>query len=485
MVGNGVRIESLSFEGVKSFDARQTLPLRDLTLIYGPNSSGKSSAFQCLLLLKQSVGRAMATEPGILEFRAGPADLGGFRTFVHQHDTHRVMTIGLHLSGVTTDSPLNFFGESVQLDLSFGLRDQEDSEPHLVEVSLRDDEEVRFRYDAVAGFLRLADASSSSALVSKWLRLYDEDAPHRPAEYPDLNDADRRWLRKWAREHDCELNGWLPYWSVADFGRGKQGRPFGGRLDSPRNRVLQLFIHWWRLWVSTFTSALNTALRQVVYVGPLREFPRRVATEASEGTGVGVRGERLVLHLARNPDLVDKVNAAFSLLEIPYSLEVVKVLSETVQDALGDVAIAVLHDKETGVVLSPADVGFGLSQVLPVVVQLLGHRDATVLIEQPEIHLHPKIQSRLTDVLIEAAVANGNRVLVETHSEHLLLRAQRRVREGATPGFDASKLSVQFVGRVEGKGAISNLRLDDSGRLLDPWPDGFFDERLDDLFTGI
>lgn len=487
MLDTVMRIEELTFSSVKSFNARQTVPLRDLTLIYGPNSSGKSSVFQCLLLLKQSVARAMATEPGVLEFRAGPADLGGFRTFVHQHDTARNITIGLRLSGAarsTTTTP-NFFNDVLDIELSFGLRGDEDTEPHLVEVVLRDDAEVRFTHNAGSGALRLADAASSANLTNKWIRLYDEDAPRRPREYPDLNEADRRWLREWARKHDCDLNGWVPYWSLADFGRGKQGRPFGGSLDSPRNRVLTLFIHWWRMWVAEFTTALNGALRRVVYVGPLRDFPRRVATEASEGTGVGVRGERLVLHLARNPDLVDEVNAAFALMDIPYTLEVVNVLSETVQDALGDVAIAVLHDARTGVVLSPADVGFGLSQVLPVVVQLLGHRGATVLIEQPEIHLHPKVQSRLTDVLIRALVENGNRVLVETHSEHLLLRAQRRIRERSVPGFTNEQLGVQFVTSVDGMGVVKDLRVDESGGLSDPWPDGFFDERFDDLFTSL
>lgn len=90
-----MRLEGLSFSSIKSFDGPQSVPLRDLTLIYGPNSSGKSSIFQSILLLKQSVPRAYAAEPGVLEFRGGVADLGGFRTFVHEHDTRRRISINL------------------------------------------------------------------------------------------------------------------------------------------------------------------------------------------------------------------------------------------------------------------------------------------------------------------------------------------------------------------------------------------------------
>ena len=111
-----MRIESLSFSSVKGFDGRQTVPIRDLTLIYGPNSSGKSSIFQCILLLKQSVSRISSTDSGILEFRSGPADLGGFKTFVHRHDVRREIGIGLTLS--ETDESLPYFEDTLELSSS-------------------------------------------------------------------------------------------------------------------------------------------------------------------------------------------------------------------------------------------------------------------------------------------------------------------------------------------------------------------------------
>jgi predicted ATPase len=183
---------------------------------------------------------------------------------------------------------------------------------------------------------------------------------------------------------------------------------------------------------------------------------------------------------------VDKVNLAFAQLEIPYLLRVEWLQARETEDALGDVAVAVLTDNRTGVVVSPADVGFGLSQILPVVVQLVGNENKTILVEQPEIHLHPKMQSRIADVMLTSIAENKNRLLIETHSEHILLRAQRRLRESQnTVEADARQSLAVYYVRSSGKaGEVFSLRVDSSGRVVDPWPDGFFDERLEDILVG-
>jgi len=257
-----MRIEGLSFSSVKGFDARQTVPIRDLTLIYGPNSSGKSSIFQCILLLKQSVPRISSTDSGILEFRSGPADLGGFKTFVHQHDVRREIGIGLVLSEASDDL-MPYFDTTFEIGLKFGLRGENDPEPHLLEVTLRDGSEIRFRYAPDTGTMRLADTASATTLVNKWAAIYELDAARRPSRYADLAPGDRRWLRDWARKHDCELSGWVPTWSLSDLNRGKQGRPFGGSLHSPRSGILHLFILWWRNWAARFTREFNDLLTEI------------------------------------------------------------------------------------------------------------------------------------------------------------------------------------------------------------------------------
>ena len=107
-------------------------------------------------------------------------------------------------------------------------------------------------------------------------------------------------------------------------------------------------------------------------------------------------------------------------------------------------------------------------------------------IEQPEIHLHPKLQADLGDVFIESALGeNQNRFLLETHSEHMILRILRRIREQSRtpePTITPDDVCVLYVNPTEGGVTVSPMRISPDGQFLDPWPGGFFTERLVEMF---
>jgi len=89
-----------------------------------------------------------------------------------------------------------------------------------------------------------------------------------------------------------------------------------------------------------------------------------------------------------------------------------------------------LKDERNGADVSFRDIGLGTSQMLPIVISALSNRNKLIAIEQPEIHLHPALQAELGDLFIESALGeNGNHFILETHSEHLILRIMRRIRE--------------------------------------------------------
>jgi hypothetical protein len=480
-----MRIESITLGSVKSFATRQRLDLKRLNLIYGANSSGKSSILQTLLLLQQSAARAYSAERGVLEFRGGSVDLGGFRTFVHMHDTQRHITIGLRVGdyGLFGEQPDH--GNSMEIDLDFGLSgDDSGSEAAIMRASFLDSARSRrITFERrTDGRMYLADAASATAVVDAVVREYEamEVTPRR--NRGAATELDKRWLRDWLRRQPASLYGWIPNWSPSIVARGRPGRPIGGANGSLRNNLAQFTVFQWADWSNDTAYRLFSVLNAFEYVGPLREFPRRVVTEASEGRGLGARGERLVLHLGRNAQLVDEVNRAFRELEIPYELAVNQFNAGKIEDALGDVAVAVLVDTRSGVVVSPADVGFGLSQILPVVVQLVGNRGSLIVIEQPEIHLHPKMQSRIADVMLRSVIEYGNTLLIETHSEHILFRLERRLRS-LTPGMRNGVLGVNYVKSARGRAEIVPLTVDSTGRVVDPWPEGFFDEKLSDLLA--
>ena len=136
-----------------------------------------------------------------------------------------------------------------------------------------------------------------------------------------------------------------------------------------------------------------------------------------------------------------------------------------------------------------SDVGVGISQILPVVVAALDpDRPSITAIEQPELHVHPRLQVELGDLFAQG-VDQGGAFLVETHSEHLMLRLLRRIEETSSkelpegkPALKPDQVSVVYVEQVDGEVRATRLRIDETGEFIDRWPQGFFDERGDELF---
>ena len=150
----------------------------------------------------------------------------------------------------------------------------------------------------------------------------------------------------------------------------------------------------------------------------------------------------------------------------------------------------VLIDKRSGTPVSHRDVGIGVSQVLPVLVSAYASSERLLAIEQPEIHLHPGLQAELGDVVIESALGNlCNRFLIETHSEHLLLRIMRRMRQTASgelpegvPAVRPEDVMVLFVEPDGAQSLVRQMPLNERGELVKAWPGGFFEEGMREIF---
>jgi predicted ATPase len=231
------------------------------------------------------------------------------------------------------------------------------------------------------------------------------------------------------------------------------------------------------------------------YVGPLRQYPRRVYAYTGERPPhVGYSGERAVHALLASRDRKIQFfrNKAYS-----NRMEADRVVAEWLQ-TMGlihsfDIAPIVKGRKEHEVKIRIGrdssevlitDVGFGISQLLPVLVQsIYCNTNATVLFEQPEIHLHPSVQSELADVFIQArrikedGKERETQFIIESHSEHLIRRLQRRVAEDRIP---ASDVAIYFVTNEGGEARIERIELDEFGTIRN-WPKGFFGDELEDL----
>jgi predicted ATPase len=148
-------------------------------------------------------------------------------------------------------------------------------------------------------------------------------------------------------------------------------------------------------------------------------------------------------------------------------------------------------EADTGLTVSHRDVGTGISQLLPVLVNAAGAKERLIAIEQPELHLHPALQAELGDVFIESALGeNKNVFLIETHSEHLLLRIMRRMRntaegtlpEGAKP-VTPNDVALLYVSPDPEGSVVQDIGLNERGELVKGWPGGFFEEGLEEMFS--
>ena len=265
-------------------------------------------------------------------------------------------------------------------------------------------------------------------------------------------------------------------------------------------------------------------LAEMTYIGPLREIPSRsyrpqvTPDEARWAHGLAAWDH---LYNDRSGELMGQVNRWLSddgRLRTTYRLERVEFKEVPVpspihqmfergldEDDLGELqelyqSLATrteiaLRDFEKGILVAPGDVGVGISQMVPVVVATLREQDGVLGIEQPELHVHPAIQVGMGDLFIHAAGSDpdrlfaGKSLIIETHSEHIMLRLLRRIREttddelppGVT-GLTADDLSVIYVEGGDDGVRFRPLRVDEKGEFRDRWPHGFFEERAGELF---
>lgn len=466
-------ITSWTVRNFKSFGNSGPLEADGITLLYGTNSSGKSSLMQALLLLRQSLDDVGVEVSGSLEYRGVDVDLGGYATVIREHDMALPLHLSVALDGMRIDGP-GFFS-AVEVEFSFGSVDGGGTQLLSTNFHIPSGE---IKIEQTPDGLKV-NPKGAKLMVNSFAEHY-EALRLRNKKLPDFDERDSTWLRGVVARTPFQGNGWFPRWSPEVVGNGRPGRPIGGGLDSPRNMIFQIFVDYWSIFCELVRYELYFSLRDLIYIGPLRVFPQRVSVEAYRGVGAGARGERTMLHLARNPELVRDVNECFETLGIGYKLRVDNAAIAGASGVLGDVAVGVLEDSRTGLAVSTADVGFGISQVLPVIVHLMGNFDSTILIEQPEIHLHPMMQARLADIMIESVKNRKNRLVVETHSENILYRIQRRVREGA---YDLSDgLQVKYVSNDSGMSTLRDMRMNEHASLIEPWPNGFMAEHLGDLF---
>ncbi len=405
----------LRLTNFKAWKDTGAIPLKPVTVLLGTNSSGKSTLIQSLLLLKQTVQSPDRT----VHLNLGGDELndlfsfGGFEDVLNQ----------------AAESPRQF---SIGFDF---LRESSDR--------------------VVAGqFGCIYGQTSSGSVVIQTL---------------DLRTAERRF-RAIRREKGA-------FSIVVD----EEALPrLKGRNYSPERSIAFSAdaiadLNQDGTVVEDLSLAIRRELEAVSYLGPLRRKPERdYPWNKTKPGDVGIDGRSaidalLASDLLKSDEhryIVDGVSSWLARMKVADRLEVRQ------QGRSNRYELIVHRD---GVACNLRDVGIGVSQVLPViVVAYFAPPGSTIMLEEPEIHLHPLAQSVLADLFVTISQKRNVQFIVETHSEHLFRRMQTLM---AKQQVTANEAAMYFVER-EGKVAkLRELEIDDYGRLKN-WPDGFFGDAL-------
>lgn len=250
-------------------------------------------------------------------------------------------------------------------------------------------------------------------------------------------------------------------------------------------------------FVKDFSLQLEQLLRSIRYLGPLRSKGQRLYNWAGgEPESVGFSGETTISALlsAKDRELNLRKSGRKRVFQqlVAEKLQQLELIEsfyvKQISPSHKDYEVKVKTPGSPSAVDLP-DVGFGLSQVLPVIVECFYAPPGSILfIEQPELHLHPQAQAHLADLFIDVLASRidgkerGIQLIIETHSEHFLNRLQRRIAENddAWP-ISPGDVAAYFAHTTGTESKLQMLDVDEYGNIKN-WPDKFFGDSMGDLF---
>ena len=438
------RLELCNFKAWR----RLTMPLAGVTGIFGPNNAGKSGVAQFLLLLKQT--KNAVDRNLVLDF-GGPdklLDLGSYADAVHGRDTKRDMSWRLKWT------------------LPQRLRIDDPATP-------------------VAGAELASDRLETRCVVRALNGEHPENDLHAP--FMSYRFGGNEFFIEPVRDSSER------YRLAAAQGSYSFEENPATRRPLPRPIKTHLYPDEAKscgssgAFLGLFEAEYEKLLDRIFYLGPLRVPPKRIyAWSGYTPEHVGPGGEQTVdaiLAAARRSEMrrVPGRRRRSFMEAIEQWLDVLGLASEfSIEEVAPGTALyrVKARKNETDVAVDLIDSGVGVSQLLPVLV-LLNYvpEGSVVLLEQPELHLHPVAQSGLADAILSASTERRVQVVVESHSEHLLRRLQRRVAEGRARADD---MQLYHVDTHDDAARLTDLKINQWGEM-GHWPENFFGDEMDEI----
>jgi AAA domain, putative AbiEii toxin, Type IV TA system/AAA ATPase domain len=421
-----MRIDGLRVENFKGIRDEIHLDLAPITVFVGENSSGKSSCIHALAALSQTVNLQNTELPLVLDHEFAHVHLGRFIEIVHSNSYRDTIGLGVHLGGANYLEPIEK-AEAVAYP----------------------------RFKATRGSIQ-ADFDYKCTQRTQVVEIENATYSIDGKEFRIRRSKDGYWTTRveTGERFPCRRDGSL-YFEL---------RGLTARSPSDYAKLVTL---------SSAQDSLRVALQGIRYLGPFRIPPlRQYQTRGSIPKEVGPLGESTVTLLAneaiqsRSRPHIAEIAEWLSLLGLAKSLDISR-LAKT--DAFG--AALTLDDDEAFPI---ADLGYGLSQVLPVLTQCsFAPSNSTLLFEQPEIHLHPLAAANLGRIFGSTVSRTNGTILIETHSPELVSSLQTEIKEGR---LSAEDVKLYRVNRQEGASKFQHIEIDTHAEIYENWRKGFSSE---------
>lgn len=422
-------IKDWQIKNFKSLKDSNKINIKPITFLVGPNSSGKTSFLQSILMLRQTVESKDPKSALILQDHI---DLGSFKDVVWKHDLKNIISINFSSSNSNYEFDFAFKKKNEKIYLK---RYRTFGEHH--------GDLGKFNYD-----LEVNERGNDRYYM-------------KVLDYPVFKG--KNYKVDLYKFYKTRLNFIQPVdFSFEDSDLPKSPKKF--------DRYLARNLEKFKLmaFLVKQESDLENMFKNIFHIGPLRQEPKRVYTASGAfPSEVGKSGEWVVEKLVSIKDSQENVKKWFNDFEIASDFKVAELKKGSKRYEL------IIKEFYTGEWVNLVDVGFGASQILPIIVEGFISKDSLILIEQPEIHLHPKAQATMGDLLIDISSKQNNKIIIETHSDLVISRICTRIANG---DFESSNVAIYYLNPTENGTEIIDISINEDGQY-ENFPDGFFEER--------
>jgi len=482
-------ISSVRYQNYKRFKDTSLDLSKRITILVGPNSSGKSSLIKGLLAFIQTYDDPQ-DHAGFVA-RGEYVDIGTFDEYVKDHDAHLDVSFSFE---VTRSKPRGMIFESLRNNFFIKITHEKDPQTEhgrvkRYEIYLCSENSQNL---SIKNFedspLRISFERMKKTEEEFRVDISKELIHHIISSTPRIKINDEN--DKTTTEHvykETHIEKLIRYSKIRAKRDNKRGMSLFEFTEQETKRNYHYLIYFIeKMLLEISHSIFHDNITNDIYpIAPLREPPTRSAYRSDERQRVGARGQNttsVYLHLkqrAIKAGSKDHATALDSLERLERWFKHLKLGSEIEISSWRDlVDMRTKSHKGKKSADSVVDVGVGFSQASPILVQLCAmHNASTLVVEQPELHLYPWAQTRLGEVLCEEAFRGNKRIILETHSEHIIQGIQLHVSNHRKNGKGLSSSDIQII-YVDEEANLRPIEMNEFGEFHSEWPDGFFDQTL-------